>query len=220
MIGLGESEAQVKALVDPGSTHSFLKQSVCNSLGLKIRRVTSATRLANGDSLNISGICEVLLCFAGRYYAVAFSVVSKLITDAIIGLDVLSQHSTVSRCLEGPKEPIEIHNLAAVSASHFPVMDIEPPVLFPEEVYMSKPVTTKARWSRAQDKVFMEQEVVRMLDQGIIEPSTSSWRAQAFVVHKPEDRMVIDYSETVNRFTSLDAYPFPDKEQLLDNAAK
>ena len=41
-----------------------------------------------------------------------------------------------------------------------------------------------------------------------------------FVVHKPKDSMVIDYSETVNRFMSLDAYPFPDKEQLLDNAAK
>ena len=32
-------------------------------------------------------------------------------------------------------------------------------------------------------------------------------------------RVVIDYSETVNLFTDLDAYPFPDVEQLLNQAA-
>ena len=30
--------------------------------------------------------------------------------------------------------------------------------------------------------------------------------------------MVIDYSETVNRFTNVDAYPFPEMEVLLDKA--
>ena len=36
--------------------------------------------------------------------------------------------------------------------------------------------------------------------------------------HKP--RMVIDYSQTINRHTSKDAFPFPNMQDLLDQAAK
>ena len=32
--------------------------------------------------------------------------------------------------------------------------------------------------------------------------------------------MVIDYSETINRYTELDGYPFPDIEELLEGAAQ
>ena len=58
----------------------------------------------------------------------------------------------------------------------------------------------------------MKTEVAR------IEPSTSPWRAQAFVHHGHKDCMVIDYSETVNRFTDVDAYQFPEMEVLADKA--
>ena len=42
---------------------------------------------------------------------------------------------------------------------------------------------------------------------------------RAFVVKGHKRRMVIDSSETVNFFTDLDTYPFPDIEQLLNKAA-
>ena len=48
-----------------------------------------------------------------------------------------------------------------------------------------------------------------MLKEGIMEPSQSPWRAQILVV-SPENhkkRLVVDYSQTINRFTLLDAYP-------------
>jgi len=57
----------------------------------------------------------------------------------------------------------------------------------------------------------MKEEIHKLLAEGIIEPSVSPWRAQV-VVTKNETykrRMVIDYSQTVNRFTLLDAYPLP-----------
>ena len=222
-IGVGESEGQVKALIDPGSTDSFLKMSACQSLGLRMRRVSSTSRLANGERFHIAGVCDTVLSLQGRFYTVSFSVVDHLICDAIVGLDVLSQHSTVSLCLGGPKEAIAISHLAAAiddGTGHFPMMDVEPPLIFNDEVYTAKPVVTKARWCKAQDRNFMQKEVYRMLQEGIIEQSTSCWRSQAFVVHGQKDRMVIDYSETVNRFTSLDAYPFPDMEALLNKAAE
>ncbi len=50
-----------------------------------------------------------------------------------------------------------------------------------------------------------------MLREGIIRPSNSPWRAQVLVTggENRKKRMVIDYSQTINRFTELDAYPLP-----------
>ena len=61
-----------------------------------------------------------------------------------------------------------------------------------------------------------------MLTEGISQVSTSSpWRPQAFVLRdgtKPQ--MVIDYSQTKNRHTSKDAFPFSNMQDLLDQAAE
>ena len=52
-----------------------------------------------------------------------------------------------------------------------------------------------------------------MLKEGIIEPSVSPWRAQVLVTSSENHkrRMVIDYSDAINKFTELDAYPMPNK---------
>ena len=58
--------------------------------------------------------------------------------------------------------------------------------------------------------------------EGIIEPSYSPWRAQVLAArddrHNP--RMVVDYSQTVNRFTLLDAYPLPNIDEQIAEIAK
>ena len=48
------------------------------------------------------------------------------------------------------------------------------------------------------------------------------WRAQVVVARNPKSdkaRMVVDYSQTVNRFTLLDAYPLPNIEELVNKVA-
>ena len=61
-----------------------------------------------------------------------------------------------------------------------------------------------------------------MLSEGIIERSRSPWRAQVVVAsddnHKK--RLVIDYSQTINRFTELDAYPLPNINDFVNNVAR
>ena len=52
------------------------------------------------------------------------------------------------------------------------------------------------------------------------EKSNSPWRAQAFVVRDSKPRMVVDYSETINLFTQLDAYPFTTVEATLRGIAE
>ena len=60
-----------------------------------------------------------------------------------------------------------------------------------------------------------------MLREGIIEPSNSPWRAQVVVVKdKKKERLEIDYSETINKFTELDAYPLPLISEYINNLAQ
>jgi len=52
------------------------------------------------------------------------------------------------------------------------------------------------------------------LRNGVIEPSTSLWRAQVFVTtgENHHKRMCIDYSKTINKYTLLDGYPLPNMQ--------
>ena len=71
------------------------------------------------------------------------------------------------------------------------------------------------------DKQFITSEIQRLLTDGIIEPSNSPWRAQV-VVTKEENhrkRLVIDYSQTINMYTQLDAFPLPRIDDFVNNIA-
>jgi len=61
-----------------------------------------------------------------------------------------------------------------------------------------------------------------MLCDGIIEPSTSPWRAQVVVVNNSNHRkrLCIDYSQTINKFTLLDAYPLSRIQSVANSAAQ
>ena len=61
-----------------------------------------------------------------------------------------------------------------------------------------------------------------LFKEGIIEPSNSPWRAQV-VVTKDESHkksLAIDYSQTINRFTLLDAFPLPRINDLVNDIAQ
>ncbi|KAA3670974.1 uncharacterized protein DEA37_0014831, partial [Paragonimus westermani] len=85
-----------------------------------------------------------------------------------------------------------------------------------------KPIATKSRRLSSPDQKFVESEVRRLLAEGIIEPSYSSWVAQVLatsnVNHK--ERMVVDYSRTVSRSTYLDAYPLPRIDELVEKISR
>ena len=84
------------------------------------------------------------------------------------------------------------------------------------------PVATKCRRYSKSDKKFIKVQISRLLGEGIIEPSHSSWRSQVLITKNEnhKKRMVIDYSQTVNRFMHLDAYPLPRTDELINEIAK
>ena len=66
-IGLGEECVEVKALIDPGSTISFITESFCDSKDLDVRKSQRSSRLANGDKLESVGFCDTLLTIQNKF---------------------------------------------------------------------------------------------------------------------------------------------------------
>ncbi|GFU50197.1 retrovirus-related Pol polyprotein from transposon opus [Trichonephila clavipes] len=130
-----------------------------------------------------------------------------LCSDVLIGHDILNRHSSVEIIFDGNRPPLTICSLA--------VAQVPPVSLFSNLNPDCRPLVTKSRRQTVEDNIFMALEVQKLLQEGVIEPSNSPWRAQAFVIrgenHKP--RMVVDYSQTINKYTLLDAYPLPKIEE-------
>ena len=65
---------------------------------------------------------------------------------------------------------------------------------------------------------FVENEVKRLLELGIIRPSNSDWRAPVVVVKKKDGtmRMCVDY-RWLNAVTRKDQYPLPNIQDIFDS---
>ena len=85
-----------------------------------------------------------------------------------------------------------------------------------------RPVASKSRRYSDDEKKLIASEVKRLYSEGIIEPSTFPWRSQVVVTKNKHSkkRLVIDYSEAINRFTELDAYPLPKIDELVNRITK
>ena len=99
-------------------------------------------------------------------------------------------------------------------------MEIEPPELFAHLTPDCHPIATKSRKYSQSDRNFIRDEVQRLSELKIIEPSNSPWRAQVLVVNKMKRRIVVNYSETINKYTQLDAYPLPKIEEMVNKIAQ
>ena len=89
-------------------------------------------------------------------------------------------------------------------------MNVPPLSLFTHLSGDCKPIAVKSRRHTKDDEEFIKKETQRLLDEGIIKPSKSPWRAQVLVTKETErhkKHVVIEYSQTINHYTELDAYP-------------
>ena len=142
------------------------------------------------------------------------SVLNDLCVDLILGIDFQQQHESVTFQFRGDKPNLNICNLATLNTN--------PPLLFENLPENCKPIATKSRRYSETDKKFIDSEIQRMLKEGIIEPSNSPWRAQVVVTKdkRHKKRLAIDYSQTINTYTQLDAYPIPRMDDFINNLAK
>lgn len=206
----------VNALIDTGSTDNFISQEVAARLKLQITAKVGTISMASSvHRSEILGVCSPDIKVCGRLYrTVELSVIDKLCADIILGHSFLKRHKSLNLSLGGTQPTLEICGLAELKVS--------PPELFANIDANAKPIATKSRRYSTEDKVFIDTQVELLLEEEIIEPSTSPWRAQVVITggDSKKRRMVIDYSQTVNKYTSLDAYPLPRIDELVDKISK
>ena len=147
------------------------------------------------------------------YENVIFSVSEKLCSEVLFGLDILQQHKSLNLHLGGSKPTLSICALSKLS--------LPPPSPFANLMSNKTPISTKSRRYSLTDRTFIESEAQKLLNKGIIEPSTSPRRAQVLVTtnQNHRKRMVISYSKTMNLFTKLDAYPLPKIDEHINDIA-
>ncbi|GFX21450.1 retrovirus-related Pol polyprotein from transposon opus [Trichonephila clavipes] len=207
---------QLSALIDTGTSLSFLNEKHVAKCKLKVEPYLGKISMANSSMVTeTEGVCKVNLKIENFIYQnVELLVMKDLCSDVLIGHDILNRHSSVEIGFDGNRPPLTICSLA--------VAQVPPVSLFSNLNLDCRPLVTKSRRQTVEDNIFMALEVQKLLQEGVIEPSNSPWRAQAFVIrgenHKP--RMVVDYSQTINKYTLLDAYPLPKIEEVILKISK
>ena len=208
--------SSARALVDSCSSESFIHPHLADTLHLQKcpshRSISMAQSTLSAKTL---GDCVVNLTLNGKTYPnFRLSILPGLCADLILGLDFQKQHHSICFHHGGPKPPLEVCGLTTLK--------VESPDLFANLTDDIHPIATKSRKYGYEDRKFIDSEVQRLLDEGIIEPSNSPWRAQVVVTHNEnhKKRMAVDYSQTINRFTLLDAYPLPRIDDTINAIAQ
>ena len=100
-------------------------------------------------------------------------------------------------------------------------MKVNPSSLFLYLTEDRKPISTPTRRFSKSDQKFIQEEERSLLSKGVIEQSQSLWKVQILVNNdERHKRRMVDYSQTIDRFTLLDAYPFPRINDLVHSLAK
>ena len=132
-----------------------------------------------------------------------------------MGREFLKEHQSVSFEFDGPKCPLNLDSLDVLKG-------VTPVRLFEHLTPDCRPVASKSRNYSPSDRAFIATQTAQMLRDAIIEPSTSPWRAQVVVVNNSNHKkhLCIDYSQTINKFTLLDAYPLTRMQTVANNVAQ
>ena len=207
---------ELQALIDTGSSGSFVSSEVVSANKWKLIPDDSVITMAStAHSCSTSGYCCVSIQHKDVVYELfKLRVLPNLCADVLLGHDFLSLHDKIEIPFGGRRGVLTVCGLSPVNLTS--------PSLFTNLSPDCKPIATKSRRHSPEDEQFIISEVNRLLNDGIIEASTSPWRAQVLVTknlnHKK--RMVVDYSQTINRFTYLDAYPLPRLDQMIETISR
>ena len=214
------------ALIDSGSSKSYLHLDVAKQLNLTVRPSHAVITLANINTHSeLKGTCNVDITIKGQsYHNVELGIFSDLCTDLLLGGDFLKKHKQVTFQFDSKG-----HNLLIDKSNTTCTINqanVKCPSLFANLSPDCTPIATKSRRYNSQDMKFIESEVNKWLKDKVCRPSQSPWRAQTLVVKTIDEngitkrRLCIDYSQTINLFTMLDAYPIPRIDTMVNNLAK
>ena len=204
---------QVESLFDTGSTENFVDDNFVSTHSLKVFPATgNVSMAASAFTSEILGYCIVDITIKERaYHGIKLIIMKNLCKQIIMGLSFMKEHKSFTINFGGNQSEIQVCGLAAAK--------VDPPSLFNNLNSGCKPIATKSRLFSKPDKDFIKVEVRKLYAEGVIEPSSSPWRSQVLVTSEGtyKRRMVVDYSQTINKFTELDAYPVPRTSDIANS---
>ena len=211
------------ALIDSGSSDSFISQTVAKQQNLKIHPSKQNISMSlTSLKTHVIGHCFADIDLNQHVYTCTrLGVPKDLCSDIILGHDFQKEkeHERVTIEFGGSKPELIVPNstpVCAVSAA-----TIDEPSLFSNLLPDCKPIASKSRRFSKDDQDFI-QEASKLLSDGIVEISSSPWRAQVVVAKDPLDR---HKKETLHRlfsdhqYTGLDAYPLPRIDDMVNDLA-
>ncbi|KAJ8887174.1 hypothetical protein PR048_013389 [Dryococelus australis] len=127
--------------------------------------------------------------------------------------DILKRHSSLQIIFGGEEALLDICSVAATN--------VEPAQLFSHLFLNCKPISIKSCRHTSSDEQLIDSEIQNLLKEGVIAKIVSPWRAQVMVVtsENHRSRMAVDYSQTINRYTELDAFPLPRIDDIVNKVA-
>ena len=212
----------VKALLDSGASENFISKSLVEKHHVpytkELSRVTMASKLLH---LQTQGLVKTTLKVQGRTYEnTVLEVMPEACADIILGQKFLEVHKSVVFEFGGAENTLFVRPPEQEKSLCLAAAQVDAPHVFEFLQPNCRPIATRSRSYSKEDQIFIKDEIQQLLSDKIIEPSRSPWRAQVLVVRNPlKWRLVIDYSQTVNRFTLLDAYPLPKIEDIVNQVA-
>ena len=226
LINIEINGRHLSGLLDTGASDCFMTTKLAKRLGLKINNVFDGkVALADKDlKSKIMGKARADLVLGNEKFLcknVEFTLLNNLVKDVIIGLKVLKKHKSITLDFDGNNRPL---NFKHESESNLSVMcsNVRFPTLFPGINNNTEPIKMPSRKYSKEERSFNKKEIIRLLENDIIEESISPWRSQCLVVKQKGDkwRLCIDYSQSVNRYTELDAFPLPRIDELVNELSK
>ena len=212
---------EVSVIVDSGSSLSYINKKTAALLDLTAESCKTDVSLATSDQkLGVLGFCTVDLNIRQQFYTVKLGVVENLCSDVLLGSDFQGLHKRVIFEYHGSKPDFVVNNLTDICSSM--ISNVSPVNLFKNLLPGCRPIATKSRRFNADDRSFIQEEIDKLKKEGVIRSSSSPWRAQTLVVKNKvsgKKRLCIDYSQTINLFTLLDAYPLPRIDDLINGLA-
>ena len=155
------------------------------------------------------GFYVVDVTINGKKYeaTTTLNVLDNLCSDIILGLDFQSHHHKLVFEFNGDSPNLIVSNDSKCALA---VAGTKEATLFSNLTHEVKPIATKSRRFNEADQVFIHKTVEEWLEEGIIQSSSTPWRAQVVVVknelHCHKKRLCVDYSLTINICTELIAY--------------
>ena len=245
MMPIKINEHSDTALLDSASTASIISKKLANYLNLHITPLSIDCKSFTGHSINILGTTTFKLTLYGLSPSISkeveFYVADNIQNNLLMGVDTLMQfHLSLyldkKQIKSGEftysynKEVVNATDIKSNLNNTIELLVQQYRSLFEDRIGKTPKYKFKIRFKheppRFHKKPFripfsqqkeIEEQIEDFINKGILIKKTSSYTSSAFTVQKPDksNRLVVDYSKTINKWIERHYFPIPTIDDLL-----